>query len=296
MTEHSELRAVAAALRSAREARGVSLRAMAARMGIAPATLSACETGHSQLTVQRLSDAARILDVPLARLATGRRTLPASGSEAAPRRGPQTWRDYEPLSLGPILEAALRVFVEKGFHAATVRDVAAAAGMSVAGIYRDHPSKTDLLIDLFDRGMSEIRWRVLAAREEEGGDEVERFAAMVESLALVHATLGDLALLGYSELRGLPGAERARFTAQRAGVQHLLDDQAGRALRESRPAVAVDPEDLRVTTRAISTMCTSLPRWFDPHGAIGAREVARKYATLAVAMLGLDVPENLFPH
>ncbi|MCL7451407.1 TetR/AcrR family transcriptional regulator, partial [Staphylococcus aureus] len=129
----------------------------------------------------------------------------------------------------------LQVFVEKGFHAATVRDVAAAAGISVAGIYHHHPSKTDLLIDLLDRGMSEIRWRVVAARDE-GGSEVERFAAMVESLALVHASLGDLALLSDSELRGLPEAERARFAAQRASVQHLLDDQAGRALRAGRSA------------------------------------------------------------
>lgn len=43
-----------------------------------------------------------------------------------------------------ILEAALRVFAEKGFHGATTRELARAAGVSEALMFRHFPTKEDL--------------------------------------------------------------------------------------------------------------------------------------------------------
>ncbi|MBE7324764.1 TetR family transcriptional regulator [Nocardioides sp. Y6] len=288
MTEHVPGAAPGAALRSARESRGVSLRALARQLGVSPATLSAQETGRTPLTVQRLAQAAQLLDVPLSRLAEGRLTLVgAEGRRTHPRpeeRPGRDWRAYPDLGLDPILAAALEVFVEKGFHGATMRDVAAAAGLSVAGVYHHHASKADLLIDLFDRAMVEIRWRVVAARDQTEG-EVEKFGAMVEALALVHVERRHLVFLGASEMRGLPAGERARFAGLRSGVQALLDDQAVRAVTAA--GGVEDPETLRTRTRAIASMCTSLPSWFREGGATSPSEVAREYARLALAMLGI---------
>lgn len=264
----------------------MSLRWLAKRLEVAPATLSALETGRSKLTVERLAHAADVLEVPLARLVDGRPTPYEPPSPAVTPGQARDWREYPPLELGPILTAAMRVFVDKGFHAATVRDVAAEAGLSVAGVYHHHPSKADLLIDLFDRAMAEIRWRVVAARDDTDG-EVEKFAAMVESLALVHVMWADLAFLGWSEMRGLPAGERARFVGLRSGVQHLLDDQAARAVTAAVGRVE-DAEGLRTATRAIASMCTSLPAWFRLGGPTSAPEVAGKYAELALAMLGIE--------
>lgn len=267
----------------------MSLRSLAHRLGIAPATLSALETGRSVVTVDRLAEAARLLDVPLARLAEGRLTVGATQADAPPQ---EDWRAYPDLELGPILTAALTVFVEKGFHGSTMRDVAAEAGLSVAGVYHHHPSKADLLIDLFDRAMAEIRWRVLAARDSAEG-EVERFEAMVESLALVHVMRRDLVFLGASEMRGLPPGERLRFAGLRSGVQLLLDDQAVRAVEAG--GGEVDPEVLRTRTRAVASMCTSLPSWFRVGGATSPSEVSREYARMALAMLGLEAARDDFP-
>lgn len=47
-----------------------------------------------------------------------------------------------------ILEAAVRVFAEKGFARATIRDVAHAAGISEGSIYRYFKNKQDLLVHL----------------------------------------------------------------------------------------------------------------------------------------------------
>ena len=50
-----------------------------------------------------------------------------------------------------ILDAATQVFAEKGFHRATIRDVAQAAGVADGTIYNYFTNKTDLLIGLLDR-------------------------------------------------------------------------------------------------------------------------------------------------
>lgn len=47
-----------------------------------------------------------------------------------------------------ILEAAARIFAEKGFHRATIRDVARAAGVADGTIYNYFANKTDLLLGL----------------------------------------------------------------------------------------------------------------------------------------------------
>ncbi len=50
-----------------------------------------------------------------------------------------------------ILDAALAVFSEKGFHRATVRDVARAAGVADGTIYIYFANKTELLLGLLDQ-------------------------------------------------------------------------------------------------------------------------------------------------
>ena len=50
-----------------------------------------------------------------------------------------------------ILEAAARVFSEKGFHRATIRDVAEAAGIADGTIYNYFENKDALLLRILDR-------------------------------------------------------------------------------------------------------------------------------------------------
>lgn len=49
-----------------------------------------------------------------------------------------------------ILEAAIKVFAEKGFHAATIKDVAAEAGEGDGRIYNYFENKTALLMGVLD--------------------------------------------------------------------------------------------------------------------------------------------------
>src|SRR5271157_6320081 len=54
-----------------------------------------------------------------------------------------------------ILEAAKQAFAAHGFHAATMQDVAQAAGMSAGNLYRTFPSKEAIVEGLCARDQQE---------------------------------------------------------------------------------------------------------------------------------------------
>ncbi|MTD16268.1 TetR family transcriptional regulator [Nakamurella sp. YIM 132087] len=278
MTEHSGDPVVGAAVRSARERHGLGLRALAAAIGVSPATLSHLENGKVAVSTVRLRALAAALGVPVGELLVA----PVPVYPADNPAEPADWRVFRPLDIREPLASAIAEFVRTGYHAATLRGIAAAAGMSAAAIYDRHPNKQSLLVAALDLTMDEIDGRMAAAAAEaEPG--AARMGLLVEALALYHLHRRDLAFLGASEMRSLIPPHRARITARRDAVQHRLDAQIdmGVAAGELRPVWPT-----RVAGRAISTMCTSLPQWFSHNGPADAGTVARAYAGYAVVMLG----------
>src|SRR5690606_25400188 len=104
---------IGAAVRRARSSRGLSLRALAARLDLSPATLSAIENGKVTITVDRLAAIAHTLDIAVEQLIRG---MPAEAEDAvaAPTSpGVGGWREFAPLDLDPAQAAALRLFVRR---------------------------------------------------------------------------------------------------------------------------------------------------------------------------------------
>jgi AcrR family transcriptional regulator len=50
-----------------------------------------------------------------------------------------------------ILDAATQVFAEKGFHRATIKDIARVAGIADGTVYNYFENKTALMLGIFDR-------------------------------------------------------------------------------------------------------------------------------------------------
>jgi AcrR family transcriptional regulator len=100
---------------------------------------------------------------------------PATAS-AAPARKPRVHNRHDSL-----LAAAARVFCGKGYGQATMRDIAAASGMNAGSIYYHYPSKGDLLLAVYARGVALVSEAIEAARAD-GQDPW----SVLESVARAH--------------------------------------------------------------------------------------------------------------
>ncbi len=275
------------AIRAARRARGLTVRDLARCLQVSPATISAIENGKTGVSVSRLQACAGALGVTPAQILAGTVSA-ASARPAHPRTDvagsvQRDWRRFPPLALDSVLAAAIDAFVDTGYHGSSMRDVSARAGMSVPGIYHHYPDKQTLLVAILDLTMSELHWRVTAARAE-ATTGLQEVRLVVEALALFHTHRQKLAFIGASEMRSLTAANRQRIADSRNQLQHTLDAAIDRAARESDIDVA-DVLDRRIAGRAITTMCTSLPQWFNADGPATPEETARTYADFAISLL-----------
>ncbi|RZT86907.1 TetR family transcriptional regulator [Pseudonocardia sediminis] len=268
-------------VRDAREATGLSLRALARTLDVSPATLSELETGKTRMTVERLHRIAATLGRSVEDLLSADRPAPAVG-----RTAPEgDWRGYGPLHLDAVLDAALTVFLRTGYHGASVRDVAAGSGLSVAGIYHHHASKQVMLQRILDRGMDDLLWRCRAAVGH-GGDEVERFRLLVETMALFHTHRREIGFLAASEMRSLDPEARADMTARRTVQQRLVDAEVLAGVDSGR----MGTPHAREASRAVVTMCKSIAEWYRPDGPFTPEDVAERYVRFASGIVGIIDP------
>jgi AcrR family transcriptional regulator len=197
------------------------------------------------------------------------------------------WREYgEDPGVPAILSAALALFVDQGYHGTTTRELAAAAGLSVPGVYHHYPSKQAMLVELMRLAMGDLYARSLRAQADAGDDVARRFDHHVECLVLFHAHRGDLAYVAANEIRALEPAERAEHVARRDRQQRLLDDIVAEGVARSRMVVP----DVRDTSRAVVTMCTGVAQWYRLDGPLRPDELAREYVTIARRMVALPDP------
>jgi TetR/AcrR family transcriptional regulator, cholesterol catabolism regulator len=67
-----------------------------------------------------------------------------------------------------VLDAAARLFREKGYASTSMRDIAGACGMLAGSLYYHFPSKEALLVAVYAEGVAHIRTAVATALERDG--------------------------------------------------------------------------------------------------------------------------------
>lgn len=90
-------------------------------------------------------------------------------TEEAPRRMTRAERQAE--TRARVLDAATKVFAEKGFHGATVEEITERAGFSRGAFYSNFSDKDDLFLALIDARLSEDVARIGALLGEASGPD-----------------------------------------------------------------------------------------------------------------------------
>lgn len=186
-------------------------------------------------------------------------------------------RTRDPERREKILGAAADLVARRGFHAVSMTDIGAEAGITGAGIYRHFESKVAILIALFDRVIDDL----LEEERQILHDYIQLDQAL-ERLILgqVSFTVGDRAIaqVYHNEIHNLPHDDQVRLRRK----QRLYVEEWVHILRELRPDVD-DATARTLVHAAISAIQSALF-----HNAGLPEEQLRRTLTYAArAVLGL---------
>ncbi|XXF78686.1 TetR/AcrR family transcriptional regulator [Myxococcaceae bacterium GXIMD 01537] len=180
-----------------------------------------------------------------------------------------------------ILEVALQLFASRGFHDASIRDLAQALGLRPSALYAHFPSKEHVLAELVLVGHEALHTALASALEGAGPEPAAQVAALVRTHARLHATYPQLAVVVNEEIHALTPELAAPALALRDRSAALLREAIERGMAQG----VFTPPHPRATAAAISTMGLRLPYWYEPSDALDVDALADVHAELALRML-----------
>ncbi len=180
-----------------------------------------------------------------------------------------------------ILDAALELMEQRGYHATSMRDIAAAVDVRAAGIYHWYESKEAILVKLQDDFMRDLTVEVEAAIERQSTPEA-RLAAAVGAHVRFHGLHTRAAFVTDSEIRALSARKRKLLLAKRDAYQ----DRFVGLIQDGVESGAFRMSEVRVAAFAILLQCTGVALWFDPKGRLSLDEVTEIHIDLALGSLG----------
>jgi AcrR family transcriptional regulator len=209
--------------------------------------------------------------------------LPFGGSETirdtmddgfgARRQGVTKIRDLDQL-----LDAAAKVFAEKGFEAARLEDIAAELGVLQGSLYYHVASKADLLVLVQRRRSLAIKAQIECIAATDAPPRAKLAAALREHLRHLDAFFPESSEWFTQPAQGRlseEGREQLR-TVSRAYIEVFEG-----ILRQGAEAGEFRVDlDLPVTTRGLMGMCNWLPRWYRKDGRLSIDEISDTFVSL----------------
>jgi TetR/AcrR family transcriptional regulator, cholesterol catabolism regulator len=186
-----------------------------------------------------------------------------------------------------IFNAALRLFQAKGYHGASMQDIADAVGMQKASLYYYFHSKEELLVLVCERGSGAFTQELeeIVASDLNATEKLERaiechLVALCEQLDLFTVFLREQKFLGAVQKRQLRGEGK-----KHAELLAMILEQ-GISSGEFRTV------NVTVTALAVLGMCNWLYEWYSPDGALSPREIAADFSQLTLNGLAHSISQD----
>lgn len=167
-----------------------------------------------------------------------------------------------------ILEAAAQIFTQKGFHAASMQDIAQAVQLQKASLYYHVNSKQEILFEILDRALDLVSERMQSvlllpiSPQEKLSEAVHVY---LNTLTEYH-NLASVLLLEY---RSLEPEFRSRHIEKRDCYEQLWRDLIQTGLEAGK----YKTRDAAVCTRAILGAMNQVVLWYRPDGRFSASEI-----------------------
>jgi AcrR family transcriptional regulator len=184
-----------------------------------------------------------------------------------------------------ILRSAAACFARRGYHGASVGEIARALQMTKGSLYYYFKNKEEILFFCHDYSV-DILLRHLEEAEKDAAAPQERLRRLI--VAFVHMIIDELQGTALTmDLQALSPPLLRRIIAKRDRV----DRGIRRILEEGMQQGVFARADPRLLTFAILGAINWITRWFDPRGPASSEEIGQTFADYLIVGL-LVRPRN----
>lgn len=172
-----------------------------------------------------------------------------------------------------IRRVAAELFYERGYHATTMRDIAAGVGIKAGSLYNHYPGKQSILFGICLSTVRELH-DGLVSRLASVEDVEERVRTFVTWHVDFHTRNRHVARVADGQLHALDPDHRHDVIAVRDAYEGLLREMLEQGARVAGWRAA----NLRVIVMAITAMCTEVDTWYRDDGSLTPGEIGDIYA------------------
>ncbi|MEW5910062.1 MAG: TetR/AcrR family transcriptional regulator, partial [Thermodesulfobacteriota bacterium] len=161
-----------------------------------------------------------------------------------------------------IADAAVKLFIDRGFHKTTTRQIARSAGVSIGSLYEYIASKEDILYLVCESIHEEVERGVADAMARTTGGR-EALAEVLREYFMVCHRMSDFILLIYQETRSLPGQWQKRVLANELRITGIFVQVLARLVADG-DLPHLDERTIEIAAHNISVLghMWTFRRWF----------------------------------
>jgi AcrR family transcriptional regulator len=172
-----------------------------------------------------------------------------------------------------ILDASAQVFRKKGFHGASMVDIAEALGVQKPSLYHHVKSKQEILLALLDRALIMLTEHISTISSEKLPPD-QKLRKMIRGYLSTLADNADLTAVLLFEHRSLDKKTHIRHVPQRDKFEALWRD----VLNEGVRTKVFELKDTALAVRALMGVMNWTLTWYQPNGEKSIEQIADDYS------------------
>jgi AcrR family transcriptional regulator len=177
-----------------------------------------------------------------------------------------------------IIAVAARLFKEKGYRATTLEDIAAAVGMLKGSLYYYIRSKEELLYLVVRDPIRQAYNKLEEIVKSDAPVRVKIAQAITNHMTLFHQHYPHIAVYLHDFHHLLQKLDKNAIETPKH-YQRLWAELLQQGVKTGELRYDLDT---KVTGYAILGMCNWIYRWYNPHGALSAEDIAAIFTKLVL--------------
>ena len=183
-------------------------------------------------------------------------------------------------SRAEVLERAARLFAEKGYDGASVREIAGQVAVRPSSLYHHFSGKDRILFEICYGFQSDFNLEVLPELLDERPPEEAIRAAVRRHILFSNARWAQV-VVSIRERRSLPREQQAAITALRRQYR----DAMAATIERGCALGLFDVPDAKLAAMAVLDLVNGLAHWFRPRDRRDLERTATRYGDAAVALV-----------